>query len=186
MSCWTLEFLKIIIFRAQRELDQQKQQIQEKEKSKPVVVEKPIDPAIQAELDAQQERNKVTFFTLNVYNVFLKLPLEHRVRKFRELLEEKKVSANSTWEKELSKIVFDQRYLLLSAVERKAVRFFNCGAGVKAHHFYRHSKRTLVNVRKSNAPKRRKRPKLRKKNSRNCCWRQNYTESKIFVVVTIL
>lgn len=51
------------------------------------------------------------------------MPLEHRVRKFRELLEEKKVSANSTWEKELSKIVFDQRYLLLSAVERKAVRF---------------------------------------------------------------
>lgn len=37
------------------------------------------------------------------------------------MLMEKNVSAGSTWEKELSKIVFDKRYLLLSAVERKAV-----------------------------------------------------------------
>ncbi|KAI1727342.1 FF domain-containing protein [Ditylenchus destructor] len=68
--------------------------------------EKPIDPAIQAELKAQQERNNT--------------PLEHRLKLFRELLEEKKVSAGCTWEKELSKLVFDQRYLLLSALERKA------------------------------------------------------------------
>lgn len=68
--------------------------------------EKPIDPAIQAELEAQKERDKV--------------PLEERIKQFRQLLEDKKVSATSTWEKELSKIVFDQRYLLLSAVERKA------------------------------------------------------------------
>ncbi|KAF7632425.1 hypothetical protein Mgra_00008205 [Meloidogyne graminicola] len=68
--------------------------------------EKPIDPAIQAELEAQREREKI--------------PLEERIKQFRQLLEDKKVSATSTWEKELSKIVFDQRYLLLSAVERKA------------------------------------------------------------------
>lgn len=37
------------------------------------------------------------------------------------MLTEKNVSAGSTWEKELSKIVFDKRYLLLNAVERKAV-----------------------------------------------------------------
>ena len=37
---------------------------------------------------------------------------------------EKKVSGSSTWEKELSKIVFDSRYLLLSAMERKAVSDF--------------------------------------------------------------
>jgi transcription elongation regulator 1 len=36
------------------------------------------------------------------------------------MLEEKKVSASSTWERELSKIVFDSRYLLLSSEERKA------------------------------------------------------------------
>jgi transcription elongation regulator 1 len=53
--------------------------------------------------------------------LLIQMPLEIRLRKFRELLEEKKVSASSTWEKELSKIVFDSRYLLLSAAERKAV-----------------------------------------------------------------
>ena len=36
------------------------------------------------------------------------------------MLEEKKVSATSTWERELSKIVFDSRYLLLTASERRA------------------------------------------------------------------
>jgi transcription elongation regulator 1 len=48
------------------------------------------------------------------------MPLEERLKQFREMLEERKVSASSTWEKELSKIVFDKRYLLLSATERKA------------------------------------------------------------------
>uniref|UniRef100_A0A915ENW7 WW domain-containing protein n=1 Tax=Ditylenchus dipsaci TaxID=166011 RepID=A0A915ENW7_9BILA len=78
--------------KAIREKEQQKQE--QKVKPKPLPVqEKPIDPAIQAELLAQQERNN--------------LPLELRLKKFRELLEEKK-------------IVFDPRYLLLSAAERKA------------------------------------------------------------------
>ncbi|KAL3123126.1 hypothetical protein niasHT_005059 [Heterodera trifolii] len=87
---------------------QQQQQLQQKQPKQPlpIQVEKPIDPAIQAELDAQKEREKV--------------PLEERIKQFRQLLEDKKVSATSSWEKELSKIVFDQRYLLLSTVERKA------------------------------------------------------------------
>merc|ERR1712098_828510 len=38
-----------------------------------------------------------------------------------DLLEEKKISAFSTWEKELHKIVFDPRYLLLTSKERKQV-----------------------------------------------------------------
>ncbi|VEL31021.1 unnamed protein product [Protopolystoma xenopodis] len=38
---------------------------------------------------------------------------------FREMLIEQQVSAFSTWEKELHKIVFDQRYLLLASKERK-------------------------------------------------------------------
>lgn len=46
--------------------------------------------------------------------------MEERITQFREMLEERKVSASSTWEKELSKIVFDKRYLLLAATERKA------------------------------------------------------------------
>ncbi|KAI6232887.1 hypothetical protein M3Y99_00975400 [Aphelenchoides fujianensis] len=69
-------------------------------------VEKPEDPAIRAERLAQQERAQI--------------PLEERIQTFRTMLEEKQVSATSTWEKELSKIVFDPRYLLLSATERRA------------------------------------------------------------------
>lgn len=49
------------------------------------------------------------------------LPFEQRVQQFRELLVEKNVSAYSTWEKELQKIVFDPRYLLLTSKERKNV-----------------------------------------------------------------
>jgi len=37
------------------------------------------------------------------------------------MLREKDVSAFSTWEKELHKIVFDPRYLLLTSKERKQV-----------------------------------------------------------------
>lgn len=46
-------------------------------------------------------------------------PLEVRVKRFREMLSEMQVSAFSTWEKELRKIVFDPRYLLLASKERK-------------------------------------------------------------------
>lgn len=49
------------------------------------------------------------------------LPFEQRVSQFRELLVEKDISAYSTWEKELQKIVFDPRYLLLASKERKQV-----------------------------------------------------------------
>eukprot|EP00794_Sanderia_malayensis_P005398 gene5398-6074_t len=45
--------------------------------------------------------------------------LDDRMVEFRALLLEKGVSAFSTWEKELHKIVFDSRYLLLSMKERK-------------------------------------------------------------------
>uniref|UniRef100_A0A914H2R6 Transcription elongation regulator 1 n=1 Tax=Globodera rostochiensis TaxID=31243 RepID=A0A914H2R6_GLORO len=98
--------------KAEKEKEKQKQEQQQQLLQKqpkqplPIQVEKPVDPAIQAELDAQKEREKV--------------PLEERIKQFRQLLEDKKVSATSSWEKELSKIVFDQRYLLLSTVERKA------------------------------------------------------------------
>ncbi|KPM03486.1 transcription elongation regulator 1-like protein [Sarcoptes scabiei] len=49
------------------------------------------------------------------------LPLEERISLFKALLLEKEVSAFSTWEKELHKIVFDSRYLLLTSKERKQV-----------------------------------------------------------------
>jgi len=65
------------------------------------------EAAIEAEVRAARERAVV--------------PLETRMSRFRELLEEKKISAFSTWEKELHKIVFDPRYLLLTSKERKQV-----------------------------------------------------------------
>lgn len=65
------------------------------------------EAAIEAEVRAARERAVV--------------PLEQRMTKFRQLLEDKKISAFSTWEKELHKIVFDSRYLLLTSKERKQV-----------------------------------------------------------------
>ncbi|EDV48028.1 transcription elongation regulator 1 isoform X2 [Drosophila erecta] len=65
------------------------------------------DVALEAEQRAAKERALV--------------PLEKRVTQFKEMLREKDVSAFSTWEKELHKIVFDPRYLLLTSKERKQV-----------------------------------------------------------------
>lgn len=65
------------------------------------------EAAIEAEVKAARERAIV--------------PLEIRMKQFRDLLAEKGVSAFSSWEKELSKIVFDPRYLLLTSRERKQV-----------------------------------------------------------------
>jgi len=71
----------------------------------------PIDhgkeAAMEAEVKAARERQQV--------------PLDDRMKQFRELLAEKEISAFSTWEKELHKIVFDPRYLLLTSKERKTV-----------------------------------------------------------------
>merc|ERR1712226_924797 len=71
----------------------------------------PIDigkeAAMEAEVKAARERQIV--------------PLEQRMKQFRDLLTEKEISAFSTWEKELHKIVFDPRYLLLTSKERKQV-----------------------------------------------------------------
>ena len=72
-------------------------------KQMPVVKE----AAIEAEVHSARERATV--------------PLETRMLQFRGLLQEKQVSAFSSWEKELSKIVFDPRYLLLTSRERKTV-----------------------------------------------------------------
>lgn len=47
------------------------------------------------------------------------IPLDERMTMFTNLLKEKEVSAFSTWEKELHKILFDPRYLLLTMKERK-------------------------------------------------------------------
>uniref|UniRef100_F1KS37 Transcription elongation regulator 1 n=1 Tax=Ascaris suum TaxID=6253 RepID=F1KS37_ASCSU len=95
--------------RKEKKLEKQRleQLAAKKEKERPrQMLEKQADPAIQAELQAQKEREEV--------------PFERRLQEFKEMLKEKNVSTGSTWEKELSKIVFDKRYLLLNAIERKA------------------------------------------------------------------
>ncbi|XP_028668993.1 transcription elongation regulator 1-like isoform X2 [Erpetoichthys calabaricus] len=65
------------------------------------------EAAMEAEIKAARERAIV--------------PLEARMKQFKDMLLERGVSAFSTWEKELHKIVFDPRYLLLNNKERKLI-----------------------------------------------------------------
>ncbi|KAM4620636.1 transcription elongation regulator 1 isoform 2-T2 [Polymixia lowei] len=76
-----------------------------KEEAKEADTEK--EAAMEAELRAARERAIV--------------PLEARMTQFKDMLLERGVSAFSTWDKELHKIVFDPRYLLLNPKERKQV-----------------------------------------------------------------
>ncbi|XP_063148443.1 transcription elongation regulator 1 isoform X6 [Candoia aspera] len=76
-----------------------------KEDNKDIDSEK--EAAMEAEIKAARERAIV--------------PLEARMKQFKDMLLERGVSAFSTWEKELHKIVFDPRYLLLNPKERKQV-----------------------------------------------------------------
>ncbi|KAA0709645.1 Transcription elongation regulator 1 TATA box-binding protein-associated factor 2S [Triplophysa tibetana] len=75
------------------------------------IEEKDVDTekeaTMEAELKAARERAVV--------------PQEARMNQFKDMLLERGVSAFSTWEKELHKIVFDPRYLLLNPKERKQV-----------------------------------------------------------------
>lgn len=99
------------IFRAEKEKQKQQEQ-QQKPKPLPLPIqqEKPVDPAILAELEAQREREKVCLDSIIENKIlYSKIPLEERINQFRQLLEDKKVSATSTWEKELSK-VFNYNY----------------------------------------------------------------------------
>ncbi|XP_031416820.1 transcription elongation regulator 1-like protein [Clupea harengus] len=68
------------------------------------------------------------------------LPLELRIAHFRDMLLERGVSAFSSWEKELHKIVFDPRYLLLSSEERKQIFDQFVKARIKEEHKERKSK----------------------------------------------
>ena len=65
------------------------------------------------------------------------LPLETRMQEYRQMLVERQVSAFSTWDKELHKIVFDPRHTLLNPKERKQVSlhssYFNVKVSVVCH-----------------------------------------------------
>jgi len=73
--------------------------------------EKKIEASKEAAIEAENKAAQVR----------AQLPLEQRIQQFKDLLIEKDVSAYSTWERELQKIVFDPRYLLLTSKERKQV-----------------------------------------------------------------
>ncbi|XP_029104746.1 transcription elongation regulator 1-like protein isoform X1 [Scleropages formosus] len=72
-------------------------------------------------LSSDQEKNKNEEKCTKTARHLTILPLELRIAHFRDMLLERGVSAFSTWEKELHKIVFDPRYLLLSSDERKQI-----------------------------------------------------------------
>ncbi|XP_065185202.1 transcription elongation regulator 1-like [Sycon ciliatum] len=73
-------------------------------------------PALDTSLDPKEEGLTIE---QRAQRMRATLTLEERQQEFKALLAEKKVSAFSTWERELSKLVCDIRYLLLSAKERK-------------------------------------------------------------------
>ncbi|XP_067852652.1 transcription elongation regulator 1-like isoform X7 [Heptranchias perlo] len=89
------------------EYDDEPIKAKKRKKDDPKDPESEKEAAMEAEIKAARERAIV--------------PLESRVKQFRDMLLERGVSAFSTWEKELHKIVFDPRYLLLNPKERKQV-----------------------------------------------------------------
>lgn len=55
------------------------------------------------------------------FKVFaFQIPFEERLKKFGELLKDKEVSATSTWEREISKVSIDSRFLFLDEAQQKA------------------------------------------------------------------
>uniref|UniRef100_A0A673LSU4 Transcription elongation regulator 1 like n=1 Tax=Sinocyclocheilus rhinocerous TaxID=307959 RepID=A0A673LSU4_9TELE len=89
------------------------------------VWEKPVDLKDRGDLNRIIEdpphKRKKDSLGKNGSSLRMVLPLELRIGHFRDMLLERGVSAFSTWEKELHKIVFDPRYLLLSPEERKQI-----------------------------------------------------------------
>ena len=84
-----------------------------------------MDQVIRTEL---HDHDKVRYNSNGSGNVVLKysdsftfqIPLSERLKQFKELMKEKNVSTTSTWEREISKIVFDSRFRLLDEPERRA------------------------------------------------------------------
>jgi transcription elongation regulator 1 len=64
------------------------------------------------ETEESKSKESATDAELRAARERVQIPVEQRIKRFREMLAEKDVSAFSTWEKELHKIVFDPRYLL--------------------------------------------------------------------------
>nr|XP_039260774.1 early endosome antigen 1-like [Styela clava] len=72
------------------------------------------------------------------------VPLDERIQHFKDMLHERKVSAFSTWDKELHKIVFDPRYTMLNTKERRQV--FDDYVKVRAEEERKEKKAHLLKV----------------------------------------
>jgi len=77
--------------------------------SKPAIAPKIVKKEVASEVEKEAAKKRET------------ISFEERVETFRRMLEEKEVNPTSTFQKELSKIVFDPRYLLLTSNERREV-----------------------------------------------------------------
>lgn len=67
----------------------------------------------------QQHQDKVAPLTSGKASATL--PLAERIETFKKMLQENDVDVTSTFQKELGKIVFDSRYLLLTSAERRQI-----------------------------------------------------------------
>ncbi|XP_078488071.1 transcription elongation regulator 1 [Ciona intestinalis] len=94
----------------------------EEETSDPVTLsQEPMSDQPQLKKKKTDEEKKMTEAEKLAEEERAAQPLEVRTEQFRQMLQERQVSAFSTWEKELHKIVFDPRHTLLNAKERKTV-----------------------------------------------------------------
>lgn len=95
----------------QQQNDQSSAQAEKKIKldPKPAIAPKIVKKEVVSEVEKEAAKKRET------------ISFEERVETFRKMLEEKEVKINSTFQKELSKIVFDPRYLLLTSNERREV-----------------------------------------------------------------
>ncbi|XP_057307232.1 transcription elongation regulator 1-like isoform X2 [Hydractinia symbiolongicarpus] len=113
--------------REKRPNEAQRKDELDKEELEPIIKKKKMDIPENSEIKSipmvvEEEKVKITGETNHRREVEVKkaiIPLDERMTMFTNLLREKEVSAFSTFEKELNKILFDERYLLLTMKERK-------------------------------------------------------------------
>uniref|UniRef100_A0A8C7MX53 Transcription elongation regulator 1 n=1 Tax=Oncorhynchus kisutch TaxID=8019 RepID=A0A8C7MX53_ONCKI len=104
---------------ATRKLEELEQAAEEALEDEPVKAKKRKKEEVMKEADSEKEAAMEA--ELKAARERAIVPLEKRMTQFRDMLLKRGVSAFSTWEKELHKIVFDPRYLLLNPKERKQV-----------------------------------------------------------------
>ena len=96
-----------------------KRKNEQKLKENLAIQEKRVDQVIRTELHDKVRQNGNVVLKYSDSFTF-QIPLSERLKQFKELMKEKNVCTTSTWEREISKIVFDSRFLLLDEPERRA------------------------------------------------------------------